>query len=257
MEVEPSQQNTSSSNTNTQSNNNKKPNSKRGPPRKRRIFRNSLGRRRGGNDNRRSNNYPSNRGRISRNFRPMRRPLSANSRNNRNDTRTRLFIRNLNKNVTNADLKNIFQKIGPLKRCGIHYRAIGDSKGTADVQYIYREDAYRAARQLNYKTIKGIPIRIEINGREIGVGGGNQQRSNSAPLRRRNNLNGPRRFGMFRERGRGGSDGFRKGRRGGLSNRNERGRRRRVGYVTNGDRRNGRNQNRNNSQRGGYRRYNN
>ena len=254
MEVEPSQQNASSANTNAQSNN-KKPNSKRGPPRKRRIFRNSLGRR-GGNDNRRNNNYPSNRGRISRNFRPMRRPLSANSRNNRNESRTRLFIRNLNKNVTNADLKNLFQKIGPLKRCGIHYRATGDSKGTADVQYIYKEDAYRAARQLNYKTIKGIPIRIEINGREIGVGG-NQQRSNSAPLRRKNNLNGPRRFGMFRERGRGGSDGFRKGRRGGLSNRNERGRRRRVNYVNSGDRRNGRNQNRNNSQRGGYRRYNN
>ena len=56
----------------------------------------------------------------------------------------------------------MFQKIGPLKRCGINYTNLGESKGNADVEYMFQNDAYSAQKKFNFKPVKGVPIRIEI-----------------------------------------------------------------------------------------------
>ena len=94
--------------------------------------------------------------------------------NQRNDRKTRerprrkgirLLIRNLTKNVTNAELKELFQRAGPLKRCGINYNEVGDTKGTADIEYFSENDAFKAHAKFNNKSIHGVPIRIEIKGR--------------------------------------------------------------------------------------------
>ena len=64
----------------------------------------------------------------------------------------------------NGEEKNkyLFEKIGPLKRCGINWNELGESKGTAEVEYFYRKDAFKACRELDYKSIRGVPIRLEM-----------------------------------------------------------------------------------------------
>jgi hypothetical protein len=61
----------------------------------------------------------------------------------------RLHISNLNKKVLNSDLKQIFGKIGTLKRCGIHWDSLGNSMGTADLEFLNANDAQRAIDEFN------------------------------------------------------------------------------------------------------------
>ena len=74
----------------------------------------------------------------------------------------KIIVRNLTRNATNTDIKSVFEKIGPLRRCGINWNSLGESKGTAEVEYLYRSDAFRACRKLDYKSIKGVPMRLEM-----------------------------------------------------------------------------------------------
>ena len=74
----------------------------------------------------------------------------------------KIIIRGLTRNATNKDIKAVFEKIGPLRRCGINYNNLGESKGTAEVEYYYRRDAFKACRKLDYKNIRGVPMRLEI-----------------------------------------------------------------------------------------------
>ena len=117
--------------------------------RKIRRFRGSLGRR----------NYIGNRNRKN-NF------TNKNQRRQRGLTNRRrgvkIIVRNLTRNATNTDIKTLFEKIGPLRRCGINWNNLGESKGTAEVEYYYRRDAFKACRKLDYKTVRGVPIRLEM-----------------------------------------------------------------------------------------------
>ena len=123
--------------------------------RKVRRFRNALGRK----------NYTGN-----RNLRPRRRTQSKFSNDSRKRQRglrprrrgVKIIVRNLTRNATNADIKSVFEKIGPLRRCGINWNNLGESKGTAEVEYLYRSDAFKAVRKLDYKSIKGVPMRLEM-----------------------------------------------------------------------------------------------
>ena len=124
-----------------------------GPRRRFRRFKNSLGRRnytgkRNISSNRRSGNYSKD-NRRQRGLRYRRRGI-------------KILVRNLTRNATNSDIKYLFEKIGPLKRCGINWNNLGESKGTAEVEYLYRKDAFKACKELDYKSIKGVPIRLEI-----------------------------------------------------------------------------------------------
>lgn len=123
------------------------------PRRKIRRFRNVLGRKNYTGTRippRRRQQRPTNENRRRpRGLRPRRRGL-------------KIIIRNLNRTATNSEIKSIFEKIGPLRRCGINWNNLGESKGTAEVEYLYRSDAFRACRKLDYKSIKGVPMRLEI-----------------------------------------------------------------------------------------------
>ena len=76
------------------------------------------------------------------------------------DNRRRLYITNLNKKVTNDELKKLFQKYGRLRRCGVNFTQLGESKGTADVEFERHRDAVNAIRNLN---------KADINGRVVNV----------------------------------------------------------------------------------------
>ena len=133
--------------------------------------------------------------RLEWNIRNSRRTFNQNNRNNSrtakirngqaysqhketNKNNVRLLVRNLTKNVNNSDLQKMFEKVGPLKRCGIHYTSLGDSKGVADIEYLYNKDTYKALRQLDFKNLKGVPIRLEIKG-------GNTKKKRNPLLNRR------------------------------------------------------------------------
>ena len=47
----------------------------------------------------------------------------------------------------------MFEIFGPLKRCGIHWNNLGLSKGTADIEYMYPQDASRAKQDFNRKSM--------------------------------------------------------------------------------------------------------
>ena len=135
----------------------KKPQTAKRPTRTRRRvrrFKNSLGRKNyTGNRNlgprRRQSQYSGDNRKRQRGLRPRRRGV-------------KIIVRNLARNTSNADIKAVFEKIGPLRRCGINWNNLGESKGTAIVEYYYRRDAFRAARRLDFKNIKGVPIRLEM-----------------------------------------------------------------------------------------------
>lgn len=81
----------------------------------------------------------------------------------------RLFISNLNPSLSNFDLKvsietkdnkKIFSRYGDLTRCGLHWDILGNSRGTADIEYETIEDAQEAIRSLDSKPAKFNLIRL-------------------------------------------------------------------------------------------------
>ena len=152
------------------------------PRRRFRRFKNTLGRRNytgnktTTNQSRRSGNY-SNENRRHRGLRPRRRGV-------------KILVRNLTRNASNSDIKYLFEKIGPLKRCGINWNNLGESKGTAEVEYYYRKDAFKACKELDYKSIKGVPIRLEIREGQKRIFVNRRDRGN----RNRTSSSGGRRF---------------------------------------------------------------
>ena len=115
---------------------------KRTRPRRRvRRFRNSLGRK--NYTGTRSN--PQTRARTSKFSNDTRRRRQRGLGFKRRGVK--IIVRNLTRNATNTDIKSVFEKIGPLRRCGINWNSLGESKGTAEVEYLYRSDAFRACRK--------------------------------------------------------------------------------------------------------------
>ena len=141
------------------------------------------------NNNYRRNNTNYNRNQRN-NFNNNQRRNIINQRNRRRrnfkiDNRRRLYITNLNKSVTNDELKKLFQNYGRLNRCGVNFTQLGESKGTADVEFERHNDAVFAIRKLN---------RANINGRIVFVRFSNLRslrsvrRNFRGNFRRRNNF---------------------------------------------------------------------
>ncbi|KAI7752677.1 hypothetical protein M8C21_029210 [Ambrosia artemisiifolia] len=80
---------------------------------------------------------------------------------------TRLYISNLDYEVTNEDIKVLFSDVGELKRYAIHYDKGGRSKGTAEVVYMRQSDAVAAMKKYNNLQLDGKPMRLELVGVNI------------------------------------------------------------------------------------------
>lgn len=78
-----------------------------------------------------------------------------------------LYISNLDYDVSNEDIKQLFSEVGDIKRYSIHYDKSGRSKGTADVVFTRREDALAAMQSYNNVRLDGKPMRIEAVGMNI------------------------------------------------------------------------------------------
>jgi RNA recognition motif-containing protein len=68
----------------------------------------------------------------------------------------------------------MFERFGPLKRCGIHWNDLGLSKGTADIEYMYPQDARTAKQEYNGKNMSGRNLSVEWS--RNGLQGENRRR---------------------------------------------------------------------------------
>jgi THO complex subunit 4 len=75
---------------------------------------------------------------------------------------TMLHISNLHYDVSNKDLKELFEEIGKTKRAAVHYDKSGRSHGTAEVIFWSRDDAIRAIKTYNKRILDGRPMSITL-----------------------------------------------------------------------------------------------
>jgi translation initiation factor 3 subunit G len=73
-----------------------------------------------------------------------------------------LRVTNLSEDVTEADLQELFRPFGPVTRVFLAVdRATGENRGFAFVNYVHREDAERAIRNLNGYGYDNLILRVE------------------------------------------------------------------------------------------------
>ncbi|KAK4758409.1 hypothetical protein SAY87_019710 [Trapa incisa] len=77
---------------------------------------------------------------------------------------TKLYVSNLDRGVTNDDIRELFSEIGDVKRYAIHYDKTGRPSGSAEVVYTRRSDAFSAHKRYNNVLLDGKPMKIEIVG---------------------------------------------------------------------------------------------
>jgi len=76
---------------------------------------------------------------------------------------SKILISNLDFNVTEADLKELFEtRVGPLRRVALNYDATGKSKGSATIQFSRARDAAVAYDKYHNVTLDGRAMKIEI-----------------------------------------------------------------------------------------------
>jgi len=83
-----------------------------------------------------------------------------------------LRIDNLEYTVSDDDLRNLFEVIGPLKKASIHYDRSGRSDGSGEVNFIKRADAVRAQKKYNGVALDGKPMKISLLDDDSGNAGG-------------------------------------------------------------------------------------
>lgn len=76
---------------------------------------------------------------------------------------TNLHVRNLNEQVTTADLEEYFKKFGTITRCTVMTdRKTGESRGFGFVEFATPEEATAAIQKANYQQFFGQPIVVSL-----------------------------------------------------------------------------------------------
>jgi THO complex subunit 4 len=76
-----------------------------------------------------------------------------------------ITISNLHFEVSEQDLKELFESIGPVTKASIDYDRAGRSNGTATVYFKRYEDAYSARERFQNVPLDGKPMQIELQRR--------------------------------------------------------------------------------------------
>jgi len=132
----------------------------------------------------------------------------------------KLVISNLDYNVSDGDIRELFGEFGSMTGSAVHYDSNGVSLGSAQVIYSNKNAAYRAKQQYNGVHLDGRPMNISVDGEGVpgGLLGSASSRVSGAPAfrppRPTNNSSRPQQSRGGAPRGRGGRGG-RGGRTGG------------------------------------------
>ncbi|KAG9256991.1 uncharacterized protein F5Z01DRAFT_444406 [Emericellopsis atlantica] len=76
----------------------------------------------------------------------------------------KIRVDNIHYDLTEEDLNELFQRIGPVTRLQLRYDRAGRSEGTAYVTYELKEDASEAVKQFDGANANGQPIRLTMLG---------------------------------------------------------------------------------------------
>ncbi|KAL5569129.1 hypothetical protein UlMin_025704 [Ulmus minor] len=76
----------------------------------------------------------------------------------------KLYISNLDYDVSNQDIQLLFSAVGELKQYSLHYDESGIPMGTAEVVFLRYSDALAAIKRYNNVKLDGKPMNIELMG---------------------------------------------------------------------------------------------
>ena len=116
---------------------------------------------------------------------PYRKSTTSRTRNIskiRLNERRRLKVLNLNKEFQNSELKKLFEPYGKLIRCGIHFNKMGESTGTADIEFSSHKECEDAINKLDNAEIDGVKVRVKYA--DFGPRISNRRISNLSSRRR-------------------------------------------------------------------------
>jgi RNA recognition motif-containing protein len=75
----------------------------------------------------------------------------------------KLLIRNLSRLTTKEDLEGLFKEFGAIQSCNVVVdKDSGKSKGFAFIEMPKPGEAKAAIKNLNNKTVDGVPIRVKM-----------------------------------------------------------------------------------------------
>jgi len=83
------------------------------------------------------------------------------------ETGTKLQVENLDYNVTEDDLKELFQQVGDVKKVKIRYDRSGRSEGSAEVIFARKGDAEDAVKKYNGVELDGKAMKISLLGNAL------------------------------------------------------------------------------------------
>ncbi|ORX43269.1 RNA-binding domain-containing protein [Piromyces finnis] len=86
----------------------------------------------------------------------------GNNHKGKRDDGSKIMISNLEYKVTEKDLRELFNDIGPIRSVSLNFDHNGRSKGSGQVVFVRKADAKRASDKYNNVTLDGRAMKIEI-----------------------------------------------------------------------------------------------
>jgi len=74
----------------------------------------------------------------------------------------KILLSNLDSQIAEEDLQEIFQNVGPVTRTVIHYARDGTSLGSGEVHFANKNDALRAADEYDAAQVDGRPMSVKV-----------------------------------------------------------------------------------------------